>query len=210
MKKQTKLLLSAGVAAAVLFWLSTAVCGIVHGNYDHLHDTISELGALGTRSQVVFSVLLQIVSFLGICFFIGAIRACRESGISIIPVLPVILLALSIGGISFFPQGTNLHPIVGQVSLPVLFGPLLAIFLWRGKDLLGLRLLSLVSLGSMCAALLLILTNWASPGFRGNYEGFIQRLFHFGWSFWFAAVGAFFIRFGSMGVKEHRTAHGNH
>lgn len=64
--KQTNLLLSAGVAAAVLFWISTAICGFVHGNYDHLHDTISELGALGTRSKVVFSVLLQTVALLGI------------------------------------------------------------------------------------------------------------------------------------------------
>jgi hypothetical membrane protein len=188
MTKQTKILLYAGLPAALLFWINTAVCGWIHGNYNHLSGTISELGALGTRSQTVFSAVVLTISLLGICFFVGAFRACRETGLSIVPVLPVILLALSLAGIAFYPQGTNFHPIAGQFSIPVLFGPILVIFFWRGKKLFALRVFSLICLALMCAALLLVLTGWVSPEFKQQYGGFIQRLFHAGWTLWFAVL----------------------
>jgi hypothetical membrane protein len=192
--KPTKLPLYSGAAAGLLFWITTIICGSIHGNYNHLNGTISELGALGTRSQYVFSVFVLVIALLGILFFTGLFKACKEIGVSVIPTLPVVAHCLSLAGIAFFPQGTNFHPIAGQVSLLVILGPLLALILWRKKEFLTLQLVSLISLCLMIAALLLVLTDWAPPGFRQNYEGLIQRLFHAGWSFWFIGLSVDFIR----------------
>jgi hypothetical membrane protein len=202
--KQTKPLLYTGIIAALLFWICTVICGYVHGNYNHLNGTISELGALGTRSQTLFSNFLLVISALGICFFIGLVRACKEMGISIIPVLPILFHCLSLAGIAFFPQGTDWHPIVGQLSLLIIPGAFLALLLWRKKGFLPIRLLSLVSLLFMCVALLLVLTELAPPAFKQNYGGLIQRLFHAGWSFWFVSLGVCFIRFISPTVSSGR------
>jgi len=202
--KQTKPLLYTGVIAALLFWICTVICGYVHGNYNHLNGTISELGALGTRSQTLFSNLILVISVLGICFFIGLVRACKEMGITIIPVLPIPFLCLSLAGIAIFPQGTDWHPIVGQLSLLIIPGPFLAILLWRKKGFLPIRLLSLVSLLFIGAALLLLLTEWAPPAFKQNYGGLIQRLFHAGWSIWFVALGICFMACRSPTVSSGR------
>ena len=190
----TKLPLYSGAAAGLLFWITTLICGSIHGNYNHLNGTISELGALGTRSQYVFSVFVLADAFLGILFFTELFKACKEMGVSVIPTLPIVAHCLSLGGIAFFPQGTNLHPVVGQLSLLIILGPLLAMLLWRKKEFLFIRLVSLISLILMIVALLLVLTDWAPPGLRQNYDGLIQRLFHAGWSFWFIGLSVGFIR----------------
>jgi hypothetical membrane protein len=192
--KQTKLPLYSGAAAGLLFWITTIVCGSIHGNYDHLSGTVSELGALGTRSQYVFSVFILVVALLGILFFTGLFGSCRELGIPILPVLPIAAHSLSLVGIAFFPQGTDWHPVVGQLSILMVLGPLLAMILWRGRRFRGILLVSAISLMLMIAALLLVLTNWAPPGFRQTHEGLIQRLFHAGWSLWFIGVSIGFTR----------------
>src|SRR5215831_16122260 len=48
----TKQLLQFGYWVAILFWTMTFVSGSVHGNYNHFKNTISELGAIGTKSEL--------------------------------------------------------------------------------------------------------------------------------------------------------------
>lgn len=112
-----KVLLNLGIVTGILFWASTILCGSVHGNYNHISGTISELGAIGTRSQRHFSFFLSIISLLGIGFFTGLYRICTKLQISMIPVLPVLVFFLANICIALFPLGNEFHPLAGQVSI---------------------------------------------------------------------------------------------
>jgi hypothetical membrane protein len=76
----TRQLLRGGIIAPLLFWLTTVISGSLHGDYNHLTGTISELGAIGTRSEQVFAVLLFMTSLLCLVFFFGLCKACLQTG----------------------------------------------------------------------------------------------------------------------------------
>jgi len=179
----TKQLLHCGTITALLFWVSTLIAGYLHGNYNHLTDTISELGALGTNSKTFMAYALWLNTGIGILFAAGAYRACRELGLNIIPVLPIIMVPFSFAWVALFPSGTDLHPYGGNGMLLLYITIPLSIFLWRGQKMLTMQLWSFIS-----AVLLYLLFLRLVPPFRGEYEGLTQRFAHAGWSVWFIAL----------------------
>ena len=179
----TKQLLHCGTITALIFWVSTIIAGYLHGNYNHLTDTISELGALATNSKTFMAYALWLGTATGILFAVGAYRACRELGLNIIPVLPIIAVPFSFAWVAIFPSGTNLHPYGGNGMLLLYITIPLSLLVWRGQKLLTMRLWSFIS-----AILLFLLFLRLVPPFRGQYEGLTQRFAHLGWSVWFVAV----------------------
>jgi hypothetical membrane protein len=185
----TKQLLNCGAATVIIFWLSTIIGGFIHGNYSHLTDTISEVGALGTKSRTFMAYALWLGTATGLLFAVGAYRACREMGLNIVPILPIITIPFSFAWVALFPSGTNLHPYGGDGMLLLYITIPLSIILWRRPNLLGMRLWSLVS-----AVLLYMLFLRLVPPFRGQFEGLTQRFAHLGWSVWFVAINIRFVQ----------------
>lgn len=185
----TRQLLNFGTITAILFWLSTIIAGFLHGHYNHLTDTVSELGALGTRSNLFMTIALSIATVTGLFFSVGLYRACRQMRMNIIPALTVISIPFSFAWVAIFPSGTELHSTGGNAMLLLYLGMLLALLLWRGKELLTMRLWSFMSL----LLLLMIFLRFVPP-FRGQYEGLVQRFAHLGWSVWFVALNICFIQ----------------
>jgi len=64
-----------GYAAPTLFRLMTFASGLIHGNYNHLKNVVSELGAVETKSEIFTSTFLIIISILGCLFSIGFYKA---------------------------------------------------------------------------------------------------------------------------------------
>src|ERR1700761_6715119 len=81
----TKVLLSMGTVSALLFWVGGTIAGFIHGNYNPVSDTVSELGALGTKSHLFMTVIMYLSGITGVLFAIGAVIACRKAGMNIIP-----------------------------------------------------------------------------------------------------------------------------
>jgi hypothetical protein len=185
----TKQLLNCGTITAAIFWLSTIIGGFIHGNYNHLTDTISEVGALGTKSRTFMAYALWLGTATGILFAVGAYRACREMGLNIIPVLPIITIPFSFAWVALFPSGTDLHPYGGNGILLLYLTLPLSLWLWSGPKLLNMRLWSLISF-----LLLVMLFLRLVPPFRGQYEGLTQRFAHLGWSVWFVAINICFVQ----------------
>ena len=197
----TKRLLYLGILSPLLFWFATLICGVRHGDYNHLTGTISELGAIGTRSEGLFAVLIFLSALVGILFFWGLCRACKRAGINLIPVIPVLFFCLSLGGISFFHLGNDWHPMVGQVSLAIILSPLLVLLLWRKRPPAGSRRLSWLVLLAMVLVLAMFIER-PFPVFQEHFEGLMQRLFHFLWSVWFISLSLSFGR-SSLPVGEN-------
>jgi hypothetical protein len=182
-------LLWLGIITPLLFWAMLITGGFIHGNYNHLHNVVSELGAIGTKSETFMSTNELLVSILSIFSTIGMYKACRQIGLNVIPVLTILSLSISMFWAAIFPMHHELHGTLGPVPLLLNIGVLLAVIIWKGKRFASLRLVSLVSFILMMLILLRVI-----PSLRGNWEGLIQRFFYLGWSVWSMTVSLIFIR----------------
>ncbi|WP_345210734.1 DUF998 domain-containing protein [Mucilaginibacter gynuensis] len=186
---RTHYLLYTGITLPVIFWVSTVIGGFIHGNYNHLSGTISQLGALSSCSHVFMTTCTAICGALSICFVIGVYQACRQMGINIAPVFGMLAVPVMFLWAAAFPLGNPLHAVMGPVILLLYVGILISAFVWRGMALQQFRLISVISL----LILLLIFLRFI-PAVQNHYPGLVQRFVHFGWSFWFVSVAITFNR----------------
>lgn len=151
---------------------------------------MSELGALGARSQYLFSTGLVLCSVMSILFIVGLWRACKALKISALPVLLILSYSVSIGGAGIFPLPLRLHLILGMPSVLLVLSPLLSLLLWTGsRRLPHMAAMSLISLLVMSLGFLAF-----TPGLMPEYPGLKQRLFHAGWAIWFMSLSYRFSR----------------
>lgn len=185
----TESLLRLGIITPLLFWLATIIGGIIHGNYNHLHNVVSELGAIGTRSEIFMSTTETLIAILSVYSIIGFYKACRQTGLNVIPVMTMLSLSISMIWAAIFPMHHEMHGELGPIPLIMILGVLISVFIWRGKKFRNLRLISLISF-----LLMLLILLRTIPNLRGIWEGLIQRLFYLGWTVWSIALGLIFIK----------------
>ena len=181
---KTKRLMLLGIAIPLIFWSTTIICGLVMGNYSHETKTVSELGAIGTPSQYIFTAGLILCSLLSMLFIADLYRACKSARLSAVPVLLMLTFSFSILGAAFFPLPLRLHGILGMPSVLLFLSPLLAMILWKGDSAKGPLWFSLLALALMLLGFLVY-----APDVMGEYMGLKQRFFHAGWSVWFVYIG---------------------
>lgn len=187
---KTRPMLALGSVIPAIFWGTIIVCGCVMGDYNHLTRLVSELGAIGTRTQYIFTAGLLASAVLSVLFVVGLCRECQKREISTIPALIILSFSLSIGGAAIFPLPLHLHLIMGMPSVLLLLSPLAALVLWRADEhLSGLRAMARVSLLIMLLGLTAFM-----PGVLGSMPGLKQRFFHLGWSLWFIGLSRAFFR----------------
>jgi hypothetical protein len=186
---RTKQLLNAGTATAVIFWLSTIIAGFIHGNYNHLTGTISELGALWAKSHIFMTVATALCGISSLLFMVGLYQACKAVNISTLPVYTIISMPVTFFWVAVFSLGNSLHGATGPVFLLLYIGVILSLFLWRGERLRQTRTLSFISL----LILLLIFLRFI-PSLQNDYPGLIQRFAHLGWSVWFVSLNICFVK----------------
>ena len=174
-------MLYTGSVIPIIFFATTLVCGFMLGGYDHFSRMVSELGAMGTRTQYVFSAGLILCSILSVLFVFGLFRACKAIGVSILPAIIILSYSVSIAGAAIFPLPLRLHLLMGMPSMLLIFSPLLALILWNGeKRPAHIRQMALLSFLVMALGFLAFM-----PGILSHYPGLKQRFFHGGWSIWF-------------------------
>ena len=186
---QTKSLLYFGIISPLLFWIVTIAGGFIHSNYNHLHNVVSELGGIGTKSEMFMSLTEMFVGILSIFSVIGFYKACKQFRINTIPVLTILTLSASMFWAAIFPMHHVLHGTLGPIPLILNAGVLLSIILWKGKIFFSTRIISLISFLLMMLILLRTI-----PELRNNYEGMIQRFFYFGWTLWSVSLSIIFLR----------------
>lgn len=186
---KTKYLIYLGSVIPIVFWATTIICGIILGNYNHLSGLVSELGALGTTTQYIFTTGLVLGSVLSIFFTVGLYKTCKLLGLNTIPILIILLYSFSIAGAAFFPMPLRLHGILGSPSILLIFSPLLSFFLWTGKGKpSNIKQMSILSILIMSLGFLVF-----APDFLSDYPGLKQRFFHIGWSVWFFYLSYSFV-----------------
>ena len=186
-----KYLLALGSVIPVIFWGTLTVCGYVMGDYNHLERLVSELGAIGTRTQYLFMAGLLACAVLSVLFVVGLCGECKKREISMIPALIILSFSLSIGGAAIFPLPLRMHLYMGRPSILLFLSPMAALILWRGeKQPTSLRIWAIASLAVMVLGVLAFM-----PEVLGAYPGLKQRFFHLGWSLWFIGLSRAFLHF---------------
>ncbi len=176
---KTKQLLYLGFLAPIIFWTTTIVCGLMIDDYNHFKWLVSELGALGSKTQYLFTTGLVLSAFLNVFFIIGLWKYCKRLQLSLIPILFLLLYSF-IAGPALFPMPLRLHGIVGMPFPFIILSPLLAIILWRKKEhLLKIRTVAIISFVIMMFGFLIFI-----PNFLNEYFGLKQRFLYLGWSLW--------------------------
>ena len=176
----TKLLLYTGYLVPVSFWSTTILSGCIFGDYNHATRLVSELGAIGTRSQYLFMTGFILTAILSVLFVLGLYKTCRRTGLHSFPVFFILTFSFSILGAALFPLPLPLHGILGMPSVLLFLSPLLGFLLWPDKKVSGIKMASLVAFSIMLLGFLVFLPNVLS-----EYPGLKQRFFHAGWTIWF-------------------------
>ena len=187
----TQRLLYFGIFTSISFWLNTLICGFIL-DYSLLTRYVSELGAVGTKTQLLFSIGVMTSSILNLVFSIGLYKACKQLNLSILPVFFIVTFSISMFGVSLFPMPLKLHGIFGPITLLLNLAPLSVFFLWKGKErLLEFRVFSILMFALM---LLSVIVPRFIPSFQTQFPGLVQRLSHLGWSLWYISLSLYCIK----------------
>ncbi len=179
-----------GISIPTIFWLTTFICSLRFDDYNHFSNLVSELGALGSDSQYLFTGGLVLCSLLSILFVMDLLITCKLNKIGYLPALIILTFSFSIAGAGIFPMPTTLHGIMGLPSILLVTSPLLAYIIWGNSS--GLKYIKTMSIISFVVMMLGFLT--FLPDFYGEFTGLKQRFFHLGWSIWFIYLGISFQR----------------
>jgi hypothetical membrane protein len=176
-----------GLLVPVIFWSTIVICGNILDNYSHTKRLVSELGALGTKTQYLFTAGLLSCSILSIVFMLGLYKTAKQLKISVIPVLLIVTYSFSSGGAALFPMPLRLHALLGMPSILLFLSPLTALFLWR--KIPGATRYSFTCLVIMLLGFLIYV-----PGLLNEQHGLKQRFFHMGWTVWFCYLVILFLK----------------
>ena len=174
-----KQLLILGLVSPLVFWVTTIICGLLLENYNHFSWLVSELGALGTRTQYIFTTGLVLSSILNVFFVIGSYKLCKMNQLNVIPIIFLLFYSF-LAGPALFPMPLRLHGIVGIPFPLIMFAPIVSLIFWRKQEsLVKIRVAAIISFLIMVLGFLIYF-----PNVLNEYFGLKQRFLYTGWTVW--------------------------
>lgn len=168
-----------GIIGPILFWLTTIVCGLMIEDYNHTSNLVSELGALNSKPQRIFTAGLVLCSVLNVIFVVGMYKVCRNINISVIPIIMLAFFSF-LAGPAIIPMPLRLHGIVGILFPFMMLSPLFAMIYWRKHEKeIKIRSGAIIGLIIMLLGFLIFL-----PNIFAEYFGLKQRFLYLGWTIW--------------------------
>lgn len=175
---KTGTLLYFGFVSPLMFWFTTLVCSIILENYSHLSNMVSELGAMGTKTQYIFTTGLVLSSILNAFFGIGLWRMGKALNLTIIPIVLIFCYSF-LAGPAIFAMPHKLHGVWFGFML-IMVAPFFALVQWRKQEhLLKIRWVAIISFAIMMLGFFAFF-----PDILSNYFGLKQRFLYLGWSVW--------------------------
>lgn len=120
-----------GPLAAVIFLVGVAALARALPGYDHMHQTISEIGAVGSPVQLPFTLLLCAVAACLTVFALGVRAASVRAGHNSMAAWLIAALAVSAAGVGIFSTPHPLHNVFGLSELVGYQAPLALALAWR-------------------------------------------------------------------------------
>lgn len=168
-----------GYVNPVLFWLTTGLCGLLLEDYHHLSNLVSELGALGTPTQHLFTVGLLLCALLNLFWVAALLRVVRAQKLSPWPALSMLFFSF-LAGPALFPMPLRAHGLSGLPFPFFMVSPLLALVLWRQSPVWSrLHYAAFAGMAFFALAFLIFF-----PDILSSHFGLKQRFLYVGWTVW--------------------------
>lgn len=202
MKRGTRLLF--GPLGAAIFCIGVLVLAAMVPGYSHVHQTVSEIGALDTPMRIPFAVMLGGVTLCMWVFAWGVRDAALAAGHNAFAAYLIVCMGLSGLGVAIFATPHPLHNDFGLSEIVGYQAPLAVALAWR-KDP---KAKALVMTSWIMFALLWVSMGLnMSPMFPGSslamamkpVYGLVQRSLFLVWFAWCAIAGLLLWR------REHST-----
>jgi hypothetical protein len=192
-------LLLAGPLSAILFVFGVGALAVQVPGYSHLHQTVSEIGEVGSPVQVAFTVLLAAVATCTGLFAFAIRNAAIAAHHSLAPAYLVGCMAISTLGVGLFAFPHPLHNVFGISELIGYQAPAAMALSWRRDSRArALVIASWVMFALLWAAILLNLSSIFRSSALWLYikpvNGAVQRSLFSAWFLWCAIAGAMLFR----------------
>jgi hypothetical membrane protein len=183
-----------GPLAAAILALGIAGLALMVPGYDHVRQTVSEIGEIGSSAQIPFAIVLSCVAACLLIFAAAVRHRSIEVGHSGLAAYLIAFMAVSAAGVGIFAHPRPLHNLFGISELIGYQAPLFFALTWRSDPRArSLVLLSWVLYVVICAAIALNLSSldkqgavWASV--KPVY-GLAQRTLFAAWFGWCTLLG---------------------
>jgi hypothetical membrane protein len=191
--KRSYRLLFGPLAAAILGFGIAGLALLVPG-YSHVHQTVSEIGEIGSPARVPFAIMLCCVAACILVFALGVRHLSVETGRSQFPAYLIGFMALPAAGVGLFAYPHPLHNIFGISELIGYQAPLVFALTWR-RDLRAKTVVAVSWIFSVLVwgAIILNLSSLDRQGVIWAYvkpvHGVAQRSLFAAWFGWCAVVG---------------------
>lgn len=129
-----------GPLAAAIFAFGIAGLALMVPGYDHVRQTVSEIGEVGSSARIPFAIMLSCVA-ASLLVFAAAVRGLSiEAGHSGLAAYLLAFMAVSAAGVGIFAHPHPLHNLFGISELVGYQAPLFFALTWRSdgeQDLLS-------------------------------------------------------------------------
>jgi hypothetical protein len=180
---------AAGILAAGIFGLGFLVQG-----YDHVRQTVSEIGAMDSPARIPFMLMLCGVAGCLVVFAAGVRSESKKAGHGPLAAYLIICMSVSAAGVGIFAFPHPLHNLFGVSELIGYQAPLAFALTWRADP----RSRSLVAISWFFSALvwLSLALNLSALVRQGivwaeikPFYGLVQRSLFAAWFAWCAVIG---------------------
>ena len=188
-----------GPIGAVMLALGIVVLGAMVPGYSQVHQTVSEIGEVGSPMQVPFTILLFAVAVCILVFAFGLREVAVANGRSAFPAYVIALMSVSAAGVGVFSFPHPLHNVFGISELAGYQAPLVLALAWRrDPDAKSVVATSWIFSALVWLAIVLNLSSMDRSGTLWLYAkpvyGVVQRLLFAAWFGWAAVIGLMLFR----------------
>jgi hypothetical membrane protein len=184
-----------GPVSAAIFCIGVAGLALMVPGYSHVHQTVSEIGEVGSPARIPFTVMLACVAACTLIFASAIRDFSSQAGRSKVAAFLTACSALSALGVGIFAFPHPLHNVFGLSELIGYQAPLALALAWRSDpNAKALVAWSWIFFGLLWLAMALNL----SPLFPQSWlwahlkpvNGLVQRSLFLSWFAWCTIAGA--------------------
>ncbi|MGH8233365.1 MAG: DUF998 domain-containing protein [Rhodanobacteraceae bacterium] len=188
-------LLLFGPISAVIFVLGVHGLALMVPGYSHVHQTVSEIGEVGSPANVPFTLMMCCVAVCMMVFAWAVFETSSQLGRHRIAAYLIACAGLSALGVGIFAYPNPLHNVFGLSEVIGYQAPLAFALSWRrdpkAKTLVFWSLILFVVLWIAMGLNLVPLfsPSWLWPHLR-PVHGLVQRSLFLTWFAWCSIIGA--------------------
>jgi hypothetical protein len=200
-----------GPLAGAILGFGIAGLALLLPGYSHVHQTVSEIGEIGSPARVSFAIMLGCVAACIFVFASGLLDLSAVAGHSRWAAYLTGFMALPAAALGIFAYPHPLHNVFGLSELIGYQAPLVFALTWR-RDPRAKTLVALSWIFSVLiwVAILLNLSSLDRQGLIWAYVkpvyGLAQRSLFAGWFGWCAVVGILLFQYAGSMVQGEKAS----